>query len=786
VISSSKSGNDFNDIFEANNPIREIIDIRQTLDLFSGRDAEFKNFNSLKSRISELINTELSLFKIDIPIKSNSEYLTVVFWNQGYKDFSQTEKRILRQISDKLSIIISQLYDKDSVDIKQKMQDILEFVNDMAFIFDYNGNIVFSNQTAKDKLVIDDGEYRNINDFIEEQEHRNSILEKLINSPMDSKEIYLDFKSPIGANYPVRLLLSKFAARSQKLVLGIAKDINEENYIRNVEIKSVSDSELFKKISDFVLTLLEADSPYVATEKFIPVYAQFLQVEAIFYADYTPQEADYNFKTHVLYSPLLQHNSIFDAEENTYQLDENSEVFRKIHGKNTTQYFIEDAPQEIKDLMLKFDFGSLCVSPVFVFGKLHGVIGIINKKYDKLLSDSETYSLIILSNAIGASIERTITLRDVIQSREVAEQATKAKSDFLACMSHEIRTPLNAILGMTELLNMTTGDEEQLEFIEIIQSSADQLTEMINDILDLSGIENGEFTVEKKAFNFRDLIKKSVYTLAAKAFGKHIEIITDIDNSIPVELIGDAHRIRQIIVNILGNAVKYTNRGEIIIRMREVAKDKDYVRISTTISDSGIGIPYDKLNAIFESFGKANYSTASTNRGAGLGLAISKKLLEYMNGSISASSVLGVGSSFTFDFALPIANSKLSYSDPKNIENCKILIIESNISLLSSLKQYLSKVSDNIEFTSDYSKTSYTLNDKANYNIVIVGQNLERPETAYKALETIIAHTNSSQKLILAQASEPNKEQKEFLEMNNINCLHKPIFPEDLFAFIQN
>ncbi len=271
------------------------------------------------------------------------------------------------------------------------------------------------------------------------------------------------------------------------------------------------------------------------------------------------------------------------------------------------------------------------------------------------------------------------------RNREFAEKANKAKSDFLANMSHEIRTPMNAIIGLANILLTTKLDEKQKKCVSVLQVSADGLMVLINDLLDIDKIESEVIQLEETPFNMIALLERVVSVMAVRAQEKNIALNVHYDAGLYKTFIGDSARIRQILLNLVGNAVKFTDQGSVSILFENGGKGNGKKELAIVVKDTGIGIPEDKITQIFGKFIQADSSITRKYGGTGLGLAISKALAEQMGGSISVTSEVGIGSAFTLHLSLPVEATESSSALQENIiyldiqantKNLPILLVE--------------------------------------------------------------------------------------------------------------
>lgn len=377
-------------------------------------------------------------------------------------------------------------------------------------------------------------------------------------------------------------------------------------------------------------------------------------------------------------------------------------------------------------------------------------------------------------------------VNDLREARDNAEIAIKAKTDFLATMSHEIRTPMNGVIGMTSLLSETPLDCEQKECVETIRVSGETLLSIINDILDFSKIDSGKLRLEEHDFNLKGMVDEVIDLLAPSIKNKNLDLLNIIESDVPAILRGDATRLRQVLFNLVGNAIKFTAEGEILISISRVEIDNNIATLEFSIKDTGIGITDSQITKIFDAFAQADSSINRRFGGSGLGLAICSKLVQLMGGNIGVKSTPGIGSVFTFSVQMTVVSQHQpeDIHIPDVIKGKQVLIVDDNQTNCRILAMQCNKWQLVPHIASDNTAAMAIVESGQHFDIILM--DYQMPDVDGVTLtEQIWQYSKRSIPTILLSSLDISSEISRFLDNANTEFVQKPIKMDRLYTALK-
>ncbi|TNE80816.1 MAG: PAS domain S-box protein [Bacteroidetes bacterium] len=410
----------------------------------------------------------------------------------------------------------------------------------------------------------------------------------------------------------------------------------------------------------------------------------------------------------------------------------------------------------------RFSFACFLGIPIYIHGELKASLNFFQKNPAiKPFGEGEISLLRSIAQWIENALEADLSEKQLIAAKNAAESAARAKADFLAMMSHEIRTPMNGVLGMTNLLQTTALNEEQADFVNTIKLSGESLLAIINDILDFSKIESGKLLLEEHPLSIEQTISETFDLLGQKAIEKDLELLYYIDESVPSHILSDVTRLRQVLINLISNALKFTSKGQVVVNVRVQDKKKDQYQLYFEVKDSGIGIPKEAQEKLFTAFTQVDSSTTRRFGGTGLGLAICVKLVEALGGSIGLESEPGEGSVFFFTIKTKIAPVKERLG-PNPLASKKIWILDDNQTNLQILQKQCQKWGAEVRSYTDYQLILDDLQGESSPHVIIVDYILsgisglevaKKLKKLQREFQIVLVSTSQDQELSDAQAT---------------------------------
>lgn len=629
---------------------------------------------------------------------------------------------------------------------EENFRTFFETMDDMIFVVNSSKNIVYANSSTIKRLdySIDELKQLRIFDVCSEDKHieMQSLFDETSNEPQYSQMLALLTKNNNIITIRSHAWLGKWDDDDCTFV--ICKDISTEQDAQQL-------FEYLFRSNPALMTLSSLPDRY-----FVDINDAFLRT--------------LGYSTNELIGKKAVEIDLFVRPERYFAI----EKLLDTHGRITD---FELKVRTKNGSLLDCLFSSEIVS-------MHGKNYILSVMIDITDRKHTEQTLLEMNHRLGVATARAKELADK------AEQANAIKSEFLANMSHEIRTPINGIIGMTGLLLDTHLNDTQHKYASAVRLCSESLLNLINDILDYSKIEAGKLELENVDFDLQTLLDEFITIMTLSAYEKNIELIYDIAPKVPTLLCGDTKRLQQILTNLVGNAIKFTNVGEVVIKISIDTETRDFATLHCSVKDSGIGIASDKIGNLFNKFSQIDASVAKKFGGTGLGLAISKQLVEMMDGKIGVTSTAGEGSEFWFTmrFKKQISNTKQDLTQDIDLNLMRILIVDDNETLCQILSNQLNRLNSRPSIATNGNQALTLLqqatDDNDPFNIAIIDNRM--PDMTEEALASSIKSNEAIKNthLVLMSYLFAMSDAKNLAEMGFVGFVSKPLRLKDLETII--
>lgn len=696
------------------------------------------------------------------------------------------------------------------MEIKQSEQLLRTVINstpDWIFIKDLGHRFLLVNQSYADCLRLNPQDFVGKNDLeigIPEELVKGDPLKGIRGSWTDDREVINSGKTKFILEEPAIMDGKPQVMSTVKVplidtegyvwgVLGFSHNITE---LKKTEENLRKKDQLLQAVAEATHQLIINNSIEEAIGEAIQLLGIKMQVDIVNvfknHFDQDKQQVQTSQLAHwdSFTGEVLSNNPSFQNRE----LTNNTEMIQTLMKEDIFCSHTKDiAEPHLKAYFEKQHVRSVAVIPIFTLNQFWGFVGFSDCKSEREWTITEFSILQSFSSTLAAAIERKQMEQELVQAKDMAELASTAKSEFMANMSHELRTPMNGIIGFTDLVLTSDLQKSQRQYLNNVKKSAYGLLDIINDILDFSKIEAGKLFIDNAPLRMDELVEETVDILNVKAYEKGLEMICHIDPRLPSQFKGDPVRIRQILVNLLGNAIKFTQEGEIFISVIQAGEiyqkdNKGFLDLEVSVRDTGIGITREKLGKIFESFTQADQSTTRRFGGTGLGLTISRNLAELMNGTITVDSQYGKGSIFTLHLPLEVSNPNPRMSSEYKPPFKKALIVDDNKTNRWMMQQIFEYFDIPCVIASG-AKEALILLDRFDAaaeppDMIILDLHMEEMNGIALSAEIRKRHAARGPHILMLSAMEKNKYQQEADDAGIHSMLTKPVKAYELYALL--